>query len=217
MTPKWVEYSPLALQYEPQPSILAEMYSYVIACAFYDLKHQYLFSMLSDPGSPASMENVDNLNFGFLNNAENGVVDESYHEFHIIHFCQGFWLGKTRNQGTIRNGGWNFHKGHIPQEILYNCKIPLLVLLDDKDKELIKMLKNRDQSRDKRHYWMLYHIYKYINQAVLNYRLQYCKGNDKNTFEYKLVLQQPEADKETHRRMNYVLGEYDSKQSWKGH
>ena len=214
-----MEYSPLALEFEPQPSILAEMYSYVIACAYYDLKHQYLFSMLSDPGSSGSMENVDNLNFGFVENAQNDVRDESYHEFHIIHFCQGFWLGKTRNEGTIRNGGWNFHKGHVPQEILYNCEIPLMVLLDDKDKELIEMMKNRDTSKDNRHYWMLYHLYKYIDEAVLNYRLKYCKDadKDKSSLEYKLVLQQPEADKETHRRMNYVLGEYDSKQSWRGH
>ena len=39
---KWVEFSPGALEWEPQPSILAEMYSYSMASAYYDLKHQEL-------------------------------------------------------------------------------------------------------------------------------------------------------------------------------
>eukprot|EP00485_Elphidium_margaritaceum_P005219 CAMPEP_0202699934 /NCGR_PEP_ID=MMETSP1385-20130828/13147_1 /ASSEMBLY_ACC=CAM_ASM_000861 /TAXON_ID=933848 /ORGANISM="Elphidium margaritaceum" /LENGTH=522 /DNA_ID=CAMNT_0049357013 /DNA_START=54 /DNA_END=1622 /DNA_ORIENTATION=- len=232
VAPKWVEYSPLALEYEPQPSILAEMYSYVIACAYFDLKHEYLFSMLSDPGSSGHMENVDNLNWGFLHhNAQpaGGVSNEAYHEFHIIHYCQGFWLGETRNTGTIRNGGWNWHKGHVPQQILTNCEIPLLVMLDDTDTELVQMLKARDATKDKRHYWILYHIYKYVDEAVQNYRLKYCPSHSKRNsdggdadenpaFQFKLVLQQPEADTETHRRMNYVLGEYDNKKkSWFGH
>merc|ERR1712228_688331 len=210
--PKWVEYSPLALTLEP--SILAEMYSYVIACAYFDLKHQYLFSMVSDPEASPNMENVENLNWKFL---DDGGATENYHEFHIIHYCQGFWLGKTRNHGTIRNGGWNWHKGHVPQEILYNCEIPLLVQLDDSDKELVQMYKNRDRSKDNRHYWILYHVYKYVDEAVLNYRLKYCKDESERNLEYKLVLQQPEADDETHRRMNYVLNDYDSKRSWRGH
>eukprot|EP01084_Bolivina_argentea_P159981 278632_1 len=195
ITPLWVQYSPLALEYEPQPSILAEMYSYVIACAYYGLQHQYLFSMVSDPGSSPSMENVDNLNWAFVGG--NSDVKDRYHEFHIIHYCQGFWLGETRNEGTIRNGGWNWHKGHVPQEILYECEIPLLVLLDDEDEELIAMYKRRDKSKDDRHYWVLYHIYKYVDQALANYRLKFC---EEPNLEYKLVLQQPEADKKTHRR-----------------
>ena len=214
ITPKWVDYSPLALEYEPQPSILAEMYSYVLACAYFDLPHQYLFSMFSDPTSNGGMENVDNLNWQFLENGKD--ANSNYHEFHIIHFCQGYWLGQTRNQGTIRNGGYNWHKGHVPLEMMYNCEIPLLTELSDSDDELIQMYKNRDSQRDKRHYWILYHLYKYVNQAVLNYRLKYCP-NDINNLKYKLVLEQPEADKETHRRMNYVLGEFDSKKSWRGH
>merc|ERR1712154_742133 len=90
--PKWVEYSPLALKYEPQPSILAEMYSYVIACAYFDLQHQYLFSMISDPNANGHMENVENMNWSFLERREKGKNDNSYHEFHILHFCQGFWI-----------------------------------------------------------------------------------------------------------------------------
>ena len=35
--PKWVEYSPPALEKEPPPSILAEMYSYSLASAQFSL------------------------------------------------------------------------------------------------------------------------------------------------------------------------------------
>ena len=209
-----MDFSPLALEFEPQPSILAEMYSYVIACAFFDLKHEMLFSMFSDPGSSANMENIENFDWTFL---ESPGTKENYHQFHIVHYCQGFWLGESRNEGTIRNGGWNWHKGHVPQELLYNCEIPLLVQLDDEDKELVEMLKNRDRTGDKRHYWILYHIYKYVTEAVLNYRLIHCKDAENNNLEFQLVLEQPEADHQTHRRMNYVLGEFDSKKSWYGH
>ena len=74
-----------------QPTRLAEMYSYVIACAYHDLKHQYLFSILSDPGSSTNMENVNNLNVKFidLENAEKAIKDETYHELCIFDFCQG--------------------------------------------------------------------------------------------------------------------------------
>ena len=203
---KWVKFSPLALKWDPPPSILAEMYSYVIACAIYNLKHEYLLSMVSSPDSNKYMENTFDIDLY--------KTDHGQFKFHILHYCHGYWLGEKRNTGTIRNGGWNFHKGHIPTEFLYNCDIPLLVeITDDED---FSIYKERDQSKIEGQYgmvWVLKVLISRINEAVLNYRVKYCN----NTFEpsYKLVLQQPEADKNG-RRMNYILNDYDGGKSWKG-
>ena len=184
IAPKWVEYSPHALELEPQPSILAEMYSYVIACAHFDLKHEYLYSMISDPNAGRSMESWGLIKYNFINQPNREAEDAAdIIDFHIIHYCQGFWLGQTRNKGTIRNGGVNWHKGHMPQEILYNCEIPLLAeIRDDGDNKDMKIFKDRDRSKSRspndgqyRHAWILYHLYKFTNKAIINYRNKYCQ------------------------------------------
>ena len=207
VSPKWIEYSPKALEWDPPPSILAEMYSFVIACAIFNLRHEYLLSMVSHPDSNKFMENTFDIEVDNLNQ----------YKFHILHYCHGYWLGKSRNHGTIRNGGWNFHKGHVPKDYLYDCTIPLMVELGDGDDvNTLDVFKDRDQSKIENQYgmvWTLKLLIGRINRAVLNYRLTYC---DKGwTPDYILVLQQPEADKNG-RRMNYMLGNYSNEKSWKG-
>ena len=146
IAPKWVEFSPLALKWEPQPSILAEMYSFTIASASYDLKHDYLLSMISGADSSIYMENWYDINWEWTLDKKKKIGEEKY-RFHIIHHCQGYWLGQDRNRGTVRLGGWNFHKGHIPFDMLYDCDIPLLVELDDYGLN-ITLFNDRDSTRD---------------------------------------------------------------------
>lgn len=216
VTPKWIEYSPAALKWEPQPSILAEMYSFVIACAYYDLKNEYLFSMISGPTSSVWMENWYDLQWNWLSSA-NILQNNVEFNFHVLHYCHGYWLGKSRNHGTIRNGGWNWHKGHVPVDYLYNCNIPLLVEMNDFGLENMSLFTRRDSRQDDlRHTWMLHHIISFVNHAVLNYRMKYCVDVRENGPIYGLVLQQPESDVRG-RRMNYVLNKYENTSlSWRG-
>lgn len=98
------------------------------------------------------------------------------------------------------NGGCNFHKRNTPG-ILYNYDISALASLDDNSNDSFRCQRIWT-GNDTRHDWILCHLYKYIEKAVLNY----CKDEDhnKSPLEYKLVSQQPEADKQTHTRMTYV-------------
>ncbi|ETO21484.1 hypothetical protein RFI_15721 [Reticulomyxa filosa] len=229
--------------------------------------------MISDPGASVWSENWDALTWDHIFNKKAPFVfDPNNFKIHIIHMCQGFWLGENRNFGTIRLGGWNFHKGHVPHDFLYNCDIPLLVELplhyayeldeansfivplaspyqnnkqaaddvitqqiqkwwdnnretNNENKETlleeglrsvvsaVDMFRSRDNSKENRHVWILFHIYKSINQAVLNYRVKYCPKEW--IPQYSLVLQQPESDNTQHR-MNYMLDHYDNKISWDG-
>ena len=172
VSPKWIEFSPAALEWDPPPSILAEMYSFVIASALYNIRHEYLLSMLSHPDSNEFMQNTFDIDL-------EGRLKGEEPRFHIFHYCHGFWLGEKRNKGTIRNGGWNFHKGHVPVDYLYNCDIPLLTQLrgeEGNDVEMLEMFKKRDQSKIEGQYgmvWVLDVLISSINKAVLNYRMKY--------------------------------------------
>ena len=212
--PKWIEFSPLALKFCPQPDILAEMYSFSIACAYWNLPHEYLLSMISGTDSSTWMENWHEINWDgiYYNNNDNNInIFTEKYNLYVLHYCHGYWLGKNRNQGTIRNGGVNFHKGHVPVDLLYDCDIPLLIELNDYSIDNYTLYTNRDHTIDNREFWVLYHLIKFINAAALNYKLKYCHDYIPS---WKLVLQQPEIDNQ--RRMNYLFNQYDNKISWNG-
>ena len=70
--------------------------------------------MVSAADSSSSMEAWDDLNWDFVD--KNPTNDYNYKEnfgLYIIHYCQGYWMGETRNRGSIRTGGWNWHKGML--------------------------------------------------------------------------------------------------------
>lgn len=192
---EWVEYSPSALEQDPPPSILAEMYSYSIACAHYGLQHELVNTMLSDPDAHSSEPNWKDISwdfkqYGFLN----GNQDELH--VHILHYCHGYWLGDDRNTGHMINYGFNFHKGHLPKDILHNCLRALLV-----EPPTNKVAMDRDETNNNNHVWMLYQIITRINNALANYKKLYCGESWIPTF--KTVLRQPEADKTN--KMHYFL------------
>ncbi|ETO19497.1 hypothetical protein RFI_17737 [Reticulomyxa filosa] len=190
IVPQWVEYSPGSLEKDPPPSILAEMYSYAMACAHHGLKHQTIVSMVSDPGADQETEPWSQVQWGFLKSPLDLATG-----IHIVHYCQGYWLGIDRPSGHFKTAGFNFHKGHVPSDILHNCDIPLLV-----EVPLNQLAFQRDHTPDKRNLWMLYQVINRINSALMNYKHLKCKNWKP---EFKTVLLQPERDPLA--RMHYLL------------
>ena len=83
VSPKWIEFSPNALKWDPPPSILAEMYSFVIASALYNLRHEYLLSMVSHPDSNEFMENTFDIDLDARLKGE----EPRFHIFHCSTNC----------------------------------------------------------------------------------------------------------------------------------
>ncbi len=97
VSPKWIEYSPNALEWDPPPSILAEMYSFVLACAIYNLKHEYLLSMVSHPDSNKYMENTFDIE----------VEEISMAQFKLIsYFALLPWVLVGRQSQCGHNSQW---------------------------------------------------------------------------------------------------------------
>jgi len=193
---EWVEYSPAALEKDPPPSILAEMYSYSIACAHHGLPHTLIDSMLSDPDAGGSEPKWKDISWDFKQ--IDGILNAGQQELnvHILHYCHGYWLGDERNTGHMINYGFNFHKGHLPKDILHNCEQGLLV-----EPPTNQAAFDRDQNKENRHVWMLYQIITRINNALANYKQLYCGEHWVPSF--KTVLRQPEADHTN--KMHYFL------------
>ena len=110
--------------------ISQEIYSFAITCAFFELKHEMLWHMVSDPAPGPGNEVVESLSWRFLEEIKPTV---SYHEFHVLHYFQWIELSTThdtdnehkakRSMATLRKGGWAWHKGHLPVEIMYNTEM----------------------------------------------------------------------------------------------
>jgi len=184
VAPLWVEHSPAALEREPTPSTLAEMYSFAIACAHLGLRHNSMKkSFVTTPSSeywePWKKMDIDIHNL------------KPRPDIPIIHYCQGQWIGESYPKSSYRQGGFNFHKGHVPKDILEDCGYPLLVpmTLDGprKNEWLAK-----DKTKHKRYLWMLHWIIETINEGVANYKRKYCPGF---VPEYKLYLQEDDVHK----------------------
>jgi len=184
IAPLWVEHSPAALKHEPTPSTLAEMYSFAIACAQLGLRHKsikksFVSSPESDYWEPWKKMDIDIHNL------------KPKPDVPIIHYCQGQWIGESYPKSSYRQGGFNFHKGHIPKDILEDCGYPLIVpmTLDGprKNEWLAK-----DKNKHKRHLWMLHWTIETINEGVANYKRKYCPGF---VPEYKLYLQEDDIRK----------------------
>jgi len=174
LVPRWAHYSPGALEKDPWPSILAEMYSFAIAAA--ELNLPFLVHkdyMLSGPSGMEPWNLADwSLSDGF------GT--------HILHYCQSYWIGKSNDLSSPKKDGFNFHKGHIPRHILEDCDLPLLIDLDDTYS--LDDAKRKDKKKDKNNVYMLYWVIRGINQAFRNYKQKFCPNwrDEKGIF-----LQQP--------------------------
>mmetsp|Transcript_5223 Transcript_5223/g.8630 ORF Transcript_5223/g.8630 Transcript_5223/m.8630 type:complete len:511 (+) Transcript_5223:25-1557(+) len=201
MVNEWVQYSPAALEHDPPPSILAEMYSFSIACAHHDLPHEIVDTMLSDPDAGGSEPQWKDIEWSFrqqsfLHQSEQDKLDALH--VHILHYCHGYWLGDERNTGHMLNYGFNFHKGHLPKDLLHNCDRGLLV-----EPPTNEYARARDSNKKGNHVWMLYQVITRINNALANYKQLYCGPDWIPT--YDIVLRQPEADHTN--KMHYYLSD----------
>ena len=127
---KWEELTPIIFKnHEPWPSILGEMYGYCVASMYYGLRHKIVTSLMVSNVEMTNDEGWDQCNIMDLKNMNNLT---KYNEnkqpqpgVTILHYCQGFWIGPGYYQSSPRYAGFNFHKGHIPKNILNECTLPL--------------------------------------------------------------------------------------------
>mmetsp|Transcript_33810 Transcript_33810/g.54860 ORF Transcript_33810/g.54860 Transcript_33810/m.54860 type:complete len:556 (-) Transcript_33810:243-1910(-) len=153
----------------------ADMYAYIMAAAHYNLKHTRLeHFMVSDVGAAELeawpwVEKIDSMScqdptinypassFPPFNSAQNSPLIPA-----LIHAAQHYKAVYPKTGET-----WNFHKGHIPGQIL-DCEQPLVVSPPD---DLFNVQTN---NRDKRSAFMVCWMTYTINRAVLEYRKQFC-------------------------------------------
>merc|ERR1719411_597494 len=86
----------------------------------------------------------------------------------VLHFCQTYFLGQDYRKSSLAWGTFNWHKGHLPADILTNCKWNLLVL-----PEITEENKKKDKTSDNKFLWMLHHLMTRVNAALKNYKLKY--------------------------------------------
>merc|ERR1712173_435348 len=210
MAPLWVQHSPKALELEPFPSILAEMYSFAIACAQLSLRHQTIRkSFITTPDS-GPWEPWKDIDFDIMNL-------KSSPDIPILHYCQGQWIGESYEKSSYRQGGFNFHKGHVPKDFLEDCDYPLLVpppINNDREREGLA----KDKEKDKKYLWMLYWTVNTINEGVLNYKRKYCPWYRPT---YKIYMQEDDPMLRffhTHEeeRMWFIVAEPGEEPNYKG-
>jgi len=153
--------------------LIAEMWSFAMSAAHLRLPHTMLDNMMiSNPNE------VDGSSFtegwGYFADHLKGPM--SCHEptlphgvdvANIIHYCQ--------NQHVMDDRGraWMFHKGHVPEHIL-DCDMPLLKPPPD------NIFNIQKGGKDRRRAFFICHIFKIINDAVLDYRTTFCPAGDVN-------------------------------------
>jgi hypothetical protein len=101
----------------------------------------------------------------------------------VIHSCTHFKAcadgsNTTREMTECSGGGdlWNFHKGHVPGEIL-ECDHPLLMAPPE---DLINVQIKAKNSRGKRGAFMICAQTFMVNRAALDYKKKYCKAGHFN-------------------------------------
>jgi len=189
--PFWAKFSPKALEYEPQPSTMAECYSFAIAAAYIGLRFQMIKRLYVSTPTWGGWEPWNMINTDVRNIREKPDIP-------VIHYCQGQWIGQTYPTSSYRQGGYNFHKGHIPKDILEDCSIPLMApppVGNDRVNEGLA----KDKSEGK-FLWMLYWTIRTINEGVLNYKQKFCPDYRP---DYRIYLQ--EGDSHRFNRMWYIV------------
>lgn len=174
LAPWWVYYTPVA--YEHESDILADMYAYALASGHNELPHEPFISMVSDGSHPAlkNFESWLELRYDFGGELEVGP--------YFLHYCQWIWIGDKLSRATVEDGGFAFHKGHIPRTILRTCDIPLLM---EPPPFTIQSL-----SKDKSPFvggqlWFLKQLVPRVNEAFANHRAKYCPDT---VLEKKVVV-----------------------------
>mmetsp|Transcript_27535 Transcript_27535/g.48663 ORF Transcript_27535/g.48663 Transcript_27535/m.48663 type:complete len:537 (-) Transcript_27535:23-1633(-) len=152
----------------------ADMYAYVMAAAHYELPHTRLnHFMVSDVGAELEawpwVEEVSHMSCTdpsstfpssdfppFVSTGSSPKVPS------LLHAAQHYKATHPKTKEL-----WNFHKGHIPGQIL-DCDQPLVVPPPD---DLFNL---QTDNRDKRAAYMVCWMTFVVNRAVVDYRKKYC-------------------------------------------
>jgi len=197
VAPSWLNYAFHVWKHDS--SIFSDIYSYVIAAAANNIKHNIVSSlMVSDANVRYYKTNFVNEAWPTINIAmwkKLDVIDK----VNIIHYCQTYYLGDDYTKSSLAKGTFNFHKGHLPYDILVNCDMNLLVEVETSLENL-----NKDRTKGGRHLWLLHHVITRVNAALENYKLNFCPGWEKSN---DIVLIQPETDAKN--RMWYLKDHYE--------
>jgi len=186
----WYKYSPEV--YKHDSTILSDMYSYAVGAADNNIRHLTVTNMMVSDANIRTDEAWPIIN---TKNYEKLSILEP----NVLHFCQTYYLGQNYRDSSLAWGTFNWHKGHLPHDILVRCDYNLLVEVEINEENLKK-----DKTKDGRHLWMLHHLISRVNAALENYKLKYCPDW---VSKKDIVLIQPESDRKN--RMWYLLDHFD--------
>merc|ERR1712080_794575 len=87
----------------------------------------------------------------------------------------------------------NWHKGHVPPNILTDCEIPLIKELPWAEREAWRakdpwMAKDPKRNKEPRYHWMLHQLIPRVNKGILNYKKKNC-GPDWNLGKLVAMMQ----------------------------
>lgn len=176
--------------------ILADMYAYSYAAIHHNVKHalfdQYMLSnvdIVPEAGEPwdwvADLNDMSCHTPGFPNgHLQPGFLHASTH----YKACtKGDKTHYDMSQcGLPDSELWNFHKGHVPSEIL-GCHHPLLMPPPD---DLFNVQVRSHSARGKLGAFMVCNMVFMINRAASEYKQQFCKPGFNAKKCTRLVVQQ---------------------------
>ncbi len=179
--PLWIEYMKPVYKAD-RGDMQADMYAYIMAAAKHNLKHTRLdHFMVSDESSETEawpwIERISNMS------CRKPLLPPTTRIPPLVHSAQHYKANSET--GEL----WNFHKGHIPGQIL-ECGQPLIVAPPD------NLFNTQTEKIKKREAFMVCQMTYLINEAVLAYKKKYCKPPEINYKQcVRLVVHRQEAPK----------------------
>lgn len=159
LAPLWKKYSHVTRPEDyKDDGIMFEMYSFSAASAHLNFYTSIVEYMISNLGA----------NEKAWKRGYNADLTLEYAPNTMFHYCSGYYI-KPIDESSPRQGGFNFHKGHVPEKIMTTCDMPLL-----SEAPTGKTAFELDANKNKRSIFMLHWIIKYINEAVTDYRNKFC-------------------------------------------
>jgi hypothetical protein len=173
--PKWWELmKPVYAQ--DKGDIQADMYAYVLAAAHHKMKHvrlnNYMVSCVDcgEEGWPW----IDKMK---KMSCEKPIIPEGFQRPSFLHAASHFKActeGDTHPYEAVKCNGdsdmWNFHKGHVPSQIL-ECDQPLLQSPPD------ELFDAQTSQKGRRSAFMVCALTYTVNRAALEYKRKFCPGN----------------------------------------
>jgi len=154
------------------------MYAYVFAAAHHNVRHVALenYMVSNVEGLGEAWRWVDSLAGMSCHDPEKALEGRKRPGFiHAASYYKactgGDQIGKHREGCAHGSDLWNFHKSHVPSNIL-DCDEPLLTPPPD---DFFNVQAAARNSRGKRSAFMICHLTFMINRAALDYKNKFCR------------------------------------------